>query len=454
MNVALCPQHLDVLSLCTGGAGLDLGFQLAIESARTVCMVEREAFAVAHLVSAMEQGLLHPAPVWSDARTFDGRAWRGCVDGLIGGIPCQPHSMAGRKRGQNDERDLWSTARRIIVQSGAWFVLIENVSGMLSAGDDEIAGAERVWRDLRKLGFAVEGGLFTAAEVGAPHQRERVFILGVANCDIVGQSSCVGEFDGRSQYEGEAAPRRRHPDGCDTHLGTAAMADAAGAGRRPERPERGPKQGRRSSEARGVQSGRLGGKVHTELDDAISRRRATGRQDHGIDDGHEPGSAGEHSLVDAASFRRREVRPQSEFRSGRDSAAQPSRLFPPGPGDFRGWLDTLERRPELAPVLRRDVADSSGEHSGYRHDGTPEDGGICAAGSERGRVTVSRTGFRRAQSGFRRVDDGVAARVDRLRMLGNGVVSLEAAYAVRTLATRLAERGSAGATRLVRMMAE
>lgn len=191
MNVALCPEDivdpLNLLSICTGGGGLDLGFELAIPSARTVCMVEREAFAVAQLVSAMEAGLMAPASIWSDAKSFDGRGWRGSVDGLIGGIPCQPHSHAGRKRGSLDARDLWSDARRIIVQSRVWFILIENVGGMLSAGDDEIAGAERVHRDLHKLGFEVEAGLFSAAEVGAPHKRERIFILGV--CDQLANAS-------------------------------------------------------------------------------------------------------------------------------------------------------------------------------------------------------------------------------------------------------------------------
>ncbi|TIW20627.1 MAG: DNA cytosine methyltransferase [Mesorhizobium sp.] len=159
VNVDLRAGHLDIISLCTGGFGLDLGVELAIPSARSVVLVEREAFACAQLVSAMEKGLVHPAPVWSNVRTFDGRAWRSCVDGLIGGIPCQAHSLAGKKRGSLDERDLWSPTRRIIVQARPWFILIENVAGMLSPGDDEIAGAERVWRDLQKLGFAVEGGI-------------------------------------------------------------------------------------------------------------------------------------------------------------------------------------------------------------------------------------------------------------------------------------------------------
>ncbi len=167
----------------------------------------------------MEQGLLPPAALWSDARTFDGRPWRGLVDGLIGGIPCQPHSLAGRKGGSNDPRDLWSTARRIIVQSRARLVLIENVSGMLSAGADEIAGAERVWRDLRKLGYAVEGGLFTASEVGASHRRERLFILGVAEwMDDAGSGRRgTGGHDhgGNDRHEPNATGLGALADSCD-----------------------------------------------------------------------------------------------------------------------------------------------------------------------------------------------------------------------------------------------
>jgi hypothetical protein len=131
-DVGLPP--LNYLSFCTGGGGLDLGLELAVPGARAVCLVERECFAIAHLVSAMEAGLLAPAPVWTDARTFNGRPWRGAVDGVIGGIPCQPHSVAGNRLAEEDERDLWAPFRRAVVQSGAWFVLIENVEGMLSSG--------------------------------------------------------------------------------------------------------------------------------------------------------------------------------------------------------------------------------------------------------------------------------------------------------------------------------
>lgn len=151
-----------------------MGFELAFPGSRAVCVVERETFAVAHLVAAMRAGLMAPAPVWSDARTLDGRRWRGQVDFVIGGIPCQPHSLAGKRLGRDDPRDLWSAFRRILVQSGAWGCVVENVPGMLSSG-----GAERVWRDLHRLGSAVEAGLFSAEEVGASHGRERLFVLGI-----------------------------------------------------------------------------------------------------------------------------------------------------------------------------------------------------------------------------------------------------------------------------------
>lgn len=427
MNVALRPEHLNIISLCTGGAGLDLGLELAVQGARTVCMVEREAFAISSLVSAMEQGLLHPAPIWSDARTFDGRAWRGAVDGLIGGIPCQPHSLAGKRLGEEDERDLWSTARRIIVQSGAWFVLIENVRGMLSSG-----GAERVWRDLRRLGFTSEGGLFTASEVGASHERERVFILAVAD-DAERRRRVAAAARERDQ-----SPRTDRSGGCDVRLFGLADADRerlegkradAGAIRRQD--------ARRSA----------GLCDRATLDHAIGRRRAEGRHDHRSNVGYEPDTAGEQLVDDASIARGRTVsvqpRRQDEASSDSDGAVvamgnaytgsqevgkgyapirsrgaqQPASdraagrdtgLFPPSPNDLDGWRSALAASPELEPAFRR-VAD-----------------GLAP-----------------------RLDIG---RVDRLRMLGNGVVPLEAAYAIRTLVTRLAARGSAGAARLVRLM--
>lgn len=414
-HMALCTEHFNLISICTGGFGLDLGVELAIPSARTVCMVEREAFAVAQLVSAMEAGHMAPAPIWSDARTFNGREWRGAVDGLIGGIPCQPHSLAGRKQGQNDERDLWSDARRIIVQSGAWFVLIENVSGMLSAGSDEIAGAERVCRDLHKLGFSVEGGLFTASEVGAPHQRERVFILGLANPRCVSGAGRRNAGDmACSARASETHIEEWERDGNPLSYGRGDVSGVVLADADSERLERiGADAGKSGRTDARRSAGLCDGAALVHAERSERRSHTVGRHEPNREDGgwcEAAGGLGEPGqLVDDASIERSgtiSVQPRRQDEAGGDFD-WPS-TFPPGPSDRENWKAALERAPELEPA-------------------------------------------------FRRVADGLAsrldiARVDRLRMLGNGVVPLEAAYALRTLITRLAARGSAGAARLVRMI--
>jgi len=160
------------LSLYSGGGGLDLGFKLAVPGARAVGYVERDAAAIALLVDHMQTGQLDDAPLWSDSGTFDGAEWRGKVDWIIGGFPCQPWSVAGRQAGLDDERWLWPHIREILgdVQPrGAFF---ENVPGLLRGGLGPILG------DLAALGFDAEWITVRASDVGAPHRRERVFILG------------------------------------------------------------------------------------------------------------------------------------------------------------------------------------------------------------------------------------------------------------------------------------
>jgi DNA (cytosine-5)-methyltransferase 1 len=173
-NVATRP--LNILSLCSGGGGLDRGISLALPSSRTVCWVEWEAFAAEFLASSMDQGSLHPAPVWSDLRTFDGRPWRGLVDGITAGYPCQPFSLTGKLLGEDDPRHLWPHVARVIKEAQPSFVFCENVAGHLSLG------AEEVFYDLQRMGYSVAAGLFSATEVGATTDRERLFILALADC--------------------------------------------------------------------------------------------------------------------------------------------------------------------------------------------------------------------------------------------------------------------------------
>jgi DNA (cytosine-5)-methyltransferase 1 len=95
------------VSLCAGYGGIDLGLHRAIPNLRTIAVSEIEAFACANLVAKMEAGLLDPAPIWTDLKTFPWAEFRDRVDILSGGYPCQPFSAAGKRLGAEDPRHLW-----------------------------------------------------------------------------------------------------------------------------------------------------------------------------------------------------------------------------------------------------------------------------------------------------------------------------------------------------------
>ena len=136
-----------------------------------MCLVEREAYAAAALMARMEDQAMAPAPVWDDITTFDGRPWRGVVDLVVAGIPCQPYSVAGKRRGNEDERALWPHAARIVGECRPAMVFLENVPGF-------IRFFRPLGEELCRLGYEVEAPLFLAAgDVGATHKRERVYIL-------------------------------------------------------------------------------------------------------------------------------------------------------------------------------------------------------------------------------------------------------------------------------------
>lgn len=164
------------LALCAGIGGIELGLKRVLgERYRTVCYVEREAFCAATLVERMEKQDLDKAPLWDDIRTFDAKPWRGVVDIISGGYPCQPFSTAGNRAGPDDPRHLWPDIRRILKETGAPWLFCENVPGHLSMGFNSVLS------ELESDGFRVAADVFSAWEVGAGHRRERLFILAHRN---------------------------------------------------------------------------------------------------------------------------------------------------------------------------------------------------------------------------------------------------------------------------------
>ncbi len=161
-----------VVSFCTGYGGLERGLELAGIDHRVVACVEIEAFVIANLVQKMESNQMAPAPVWTNVKTFPGKRFRNKVDILTGGYPCQPFSSAGSKKGQDDPRHLWPFILQQIEAIRPVQCFFENVEGHINRG------LEQVISDLEKAGYDTTWGIFSAAEVGAPHKRKRVFILG------------------------------------------------------------------------------------------------------------------------------------------------------------------------------------------------------------------------------------------------------------------------------------
>lgn len=164
------------LSLFSGAGGLDLGAHL-VGGFRTVGYVEYDRYAQGVLMSRMRSGDLDDAPIFEDVRTFDGRRLRGLVDVVSGGFPCQDVSHAGKRAGLKDgtRSGLWSEFARIIRETECRGVLVENVRGLLSIDDGR--GFGRVLGDLAELGFDAEWFVLSAADVGAPHLRERVWVV-------------------------------------------------------------------------------------------------------------------------------------------------------------------------------------------------------------------------------------------------------------------------------------
>ena len=169
--------------------------------------VEREAFAAALLVARMDDAALDRAPVWDDVASFDGRPWRGGVDIVVAGYPCQPFSVAGRRLAAADPRHLWPHVARIVGEVGPPFVFLENVAHHLRLGFPEVAG------DLVGLGYRLAAGLFTAAEVGAPHRRERLFILAHREGDADADPARLLADAGGGRQQGHAEPDERQDDG-------------------------------------------------------------------------------------------------------------------------------------------------------------------------------------------------------------------------------------------------
>ena len=161
---------MNELALFAGAGGGILGGHLL--GWRTVCAVEWEPYPASVLCARQNDGLLPPFPIWDDVQTFDGKPWRGIIDVVSGGFPCQDISAAGKGDGLDGERSgMWKHMARIVREVRPRYVFVENSPMLVSRGLGTVLG------DLASLGFDARWGVLGANAVGASHKRERIWIV-------------------------------------------------------------------------------------------------------------------------------------------------------------------------------------------------------------------------------------------------------------------------------------
>ena len=168
------PGTIREMALFAGAGGGILGGHLL--GWKTVCAVEWEPYPACVLVARQNDKILPPFPIWDDVQTFDGKPWRGLVDVVSGGFPCQDISSAGRGAGIDGERSgMWREMARIVGEVRPRLVFVEN-SPMLVG-----RGAAVVISDLAKMGYDCQWCIVSASDCGAPHQRDRFWLLAYAS---------------------------------------------------------------------------------------------------------------------------------------------------------------------------------------------------------------------------------------------------------------------------------
>jgi len=372
--VGITKELPTVISFCSGYGGIERGLDLAGFEHRVIAYVEIEAFAIANLVNKMEAGQLPPAPIYTNLKTFPAHLFRDRVDLITGGYPCQPFSAAGQRKGTDDPRHLWPFIRRHIESIRPVQCFFENVEGHISLGLSSVIS------DLEEDGYRATWGIFSAREVGAPHQRKRVYIMG----DSKGLQ-CNGGSDNREYSKCEIS-KPRDSGGSRLDLGNSEH------------------YGLSSTEVRGGACSTSNNTAQRQ--DAASKSERTSKPNCGGN------LSGAEILADSAGK-------FSERRIAEGVASWKPEEAIGGRGAFESVADT----------------NSASWQGGGLPSGVHEENPIAYSSGNGVRAEATQQWPPEPRVG--RVVDGCADRVDRLRLLGNGVVPQTAAKAWNILSKRL-----------------
>jgi len=431
-----------VLSFCSGYAGIERGLDLAGVEHRVLAYVEIEAFAIANLVSKMEDGTLDPAPIFTDLKTFPAGLFREAVDLITGGYPCQPFSAAGKRLGENDPRHLWPYISEAIGIIRPGRVFFENVEGHISLGLNEVIS------DLEERGYDSTWGVFSASEVGAPHQRKRVFIMGNTQhngpftAEVRRSTAATGHYNTQRKVEPiEPARASRPASGTDLQeielavnlrgglQDTSDKSSQIGAEGSPSIGTRATAQGATSRDESLADTGGAG----------LQRgARKGGSSPQGQPLGYTPQRNGRPANKLANTARWQSGQQEGGYWRKGERGGSESEL-----ADTRCSTSTESEQPP-EPRATGSGESSRGAWEGLQQGADEERPGWPARpGQEQYDWEEPRT-IRRVEPGLGGTPDGGAAgldanRVDRIRLLGNGVVPQTAAKAWQILSEELAD---------------
>jgi len=323
------------LSLCSGIGGIDLAAEWAGFRTVAVCEIDKAClkvlgknFPAAHQFTDLKE-LTHE----SLQRNGIGRPTL-----ISAGFPCQPFSIAGSRKGHDDERHLWPEVARVLCEVRPKWFLGENVRGLLSIRDGEVYG--EILRDLADLGYRVSWGCYGADEAaGLSHRRDRVFIVGY-----------LADNDGKDGFTGGLGPdagtiRRDFVSGRSGDLANSEVSKQGRDGNEKA-------NGRRDAKARG--SGRV------LANPGNGRRRdisaIEGREDETPIRGDDPAKTSRPSGdVANANCERRRCGPSGcEYATDAQSTEPGLVRRIPGPKQYDEWRELLTIRPDLAPALSRE----------------------------------------------------------------------------------------------------
>ena len=435
---------MNELALFAGSGGGILGGKLL--GWRTVCAVEWEPYPASVLCARQNDGLLETFPIWDDVRTFDGKPWRGFVDVISGGFPCQDISAAGKGAGIDGERSgMWGEMARIIHEVRPRFVFVEN-SPMLTS-----RGLGRVLGDLASMGFDARWGVLGAADIGANHQRDRIWIVAKWRGQLP-----HAQHNRIRRWEQQQKSIEETPDDSNTNLihdalrgncedyeesvgewGIHARGSVSSSGAGCEESSG---QSTRDEEVPNTNS--IG------LDESETKRDRIYKQQICADKSDNWGevwsetvgcnsSGGKREISDSDRIRSQDTTDKQELESQGCGQLQieQSRDTSQVANSLGIGLETKRAKQQTTRFIRESqISNSSSERQ--QRSGVSREWGCSTQNRERQTNYVESIGtpyFWAVEPDVGRVANGVAARVDRLKAIGNGQVPLCAATAWRIL---------------------